>query len=231
MSPTKPTKRRSRTAAPGFTLIEASLTTVILGVGVVAMVEAQQAFLRSNLWSSQAATGAYLAGELRELMRPLSRHDPVSGLTLLDDGGGGSTLEGWGPDAGELGLLDFDDIDDFDGLTLTWFGTGDWADGDLPGPVDAAGRIIPEIDTDGQPVPGPQGESLPLQNWTQRVTVVKVDPFDTSTVLADNAMEPAGLTDGRPVDRYPLRVTVEVDYQGPFDPEPLNMARLSWIVP
>ena len=91
-------RRRNRTARRnGFTLIESALATVIVGVGVLAIVEAQQSFMTANAWSSQSATGTYLANEIREMMEPLSRHDPVTGIYIGDEG----DLEGWGPDAGE----------------------------------------------------------------------------------------------------------------------------------
>src|SRR5438132_13329642 len=87
---------------PGFTLIKTALATVIIGVGVLALVQAQEGFLRSNSWSTQAATANYLAGEIRELTRRLPRHDPVNGLYIS-----GNQLIGWGPRAGDVGPRDF----------------------------------------------------------------------------------------------------------------------------
>ena len=58
----------------GFTLLETMLALVIIGVGVLAFVDAQTSFIRSNNWSSQAATGMLLANEIRELTRTLPRH-------------------------------------------------------------------------------------------------------------------------------------------------------------
>jgi hypothetical protein len=37
--------------------------------------------------------------------------------------------------------------------------------------------------------------------------------------------------DGRDVDEYPLLVTVSIMYQGLFDPEPVQVTQISWIVP
>ena len=71
---------RPATHARGFTLLETSMAMVIIGVGVLAFVDAQKAFITNNNWSSHAATGAYLANEVRELARRLPRHDPVTGL-------------------------------------------------------------------------------------------------------------------------------------------------------
>jgi len=66
----------------GFTLLETSMALVIIGVGVLAFVEAQNAFIKNNTWSSQAATATLLAGEIRERTRRLPRHDPVTGLYI-----------------------------------------------------------------------------------------------------------------------------------------------------
>ncbi|RMH12090.1 MAG: hypothetical protein D6695_07655 [Planctomycetota bacterium] len=222
-------------AAGGFTLIEAALATVIIGVGVVAMVEAQQAFIRSNLWSSHAASGTFLANEIRELTRHLPRHDPVTGLYLEDDEFGGSQLVGWGPEPGEVLVEDLDDLDDFDGLTFSFLNSvADIANGELPGPINAFGEVIPNIDVNGvvaEPDPD-TGDVEAMNGWIQTVIVEKVNPFDTSVVVADNATEPpSGSFPGRSVDEYPLRVTVEVMYVAPLAVEGELVARVSWIVP
>ncbi len=227
----RPTQRslRSRAtrlarAAGGFTLIETSLALVIIGVGVLAFIEAQNSFIRDNAWSSEAATATLLATEIRELSRKLPRHDPVTGL-WLEGTGTAAVLHGWGPDAGETVVEDFDDIDDFDGVR---FG----ADGDLPGPINAFGQVVPAMDASGNVILGDDEKPLPLQGWSQTVMVEKVDPFDFSTVRPDKYSEPAaGSFPGRSVDQYPLRVTVIVEYQGPNDAAAREVARVVWVVP
>lgn len=223
-----PARRRQPRA---FTLIETALATIIIGVGVLALIEAQQAFLKSNNWSTHSATGAYLANEVRQIMDRLPRHDPVTGL-YLEQQGEGTILRGWGPEAGETDLLDFDDLDDFDGLTLWSGGTVGLADGDLPGPVDAFGNIIPDILADGTVRTDEAGNPLALQGWTQLVRVEKVDPFNSATVRAnDYVMQPEGSFPGLQVNQFPLRVTVTVLYQGPGDDNATEVARVTWIVP
>lgn len=226
--------RRRAQARGGFTLIEAALATVIIGVGVVAMVEAQQSFIKSNLWSSHAATGTFLANEVREFTRHLPKHDPVTGLYLQSNGAGSSTLVGWGPEAGEILPSDFDDLDDFDGVSFSFLGTVGINDGDLPGPINAFGDVIPDIFLDGsvaQPDPD-TGDVEAMAGWIQTVIVQKVSPFDTGTVVADDATEPPfGSFVGRMVDQYPLRVTVEVTYIPPLDASGEVIARVTWIVP
>jgi len=218
----------------GFTLIESAMATVIIGIGVLAMVDAQSSFITANSWSSHAASGTYLANEIREMTRNLPKHDPVVGFFIEDDGGSG-VLHGWGPDAGEVTVDDFDDIDDFDGLTFSFTGTAGFDDGDLPGPLNAFGEIIPDISMDGieagATVNGVFTGSA-MYGWSQQVTVQKVDPFDPSVVLADNFIEvPNGAFLGREVDEYPLRVTVRVFYQAANAITPDLVTEVMWVVP
>ena len=225
-------RRRSRRSRGAFTLIETSLALIIISIGVLALIEAQTAFIRSNDWSSHAATANYLANEVRELMRKFPNHDPVTGL-YIQSGGGSSVLRGWGPDAGELGVEDFDDIDDFDGITLSFNGTAGFADGDLPGPVDAFGSVIPEIGNDGAIVLGSGDQPLPLRGWSQRIRVTKVDQFDPSIEYPDDqvlATQANGFT-GLNVDKFPLKVSVDVFFRGVFDTEDQLVTTVTWIVP
>lgn len=223
---------RRGTPLSGFTLIETALATVIIGVGVLALVEAQGAFLRSNSWSSQSATGTYLANEIREFTRRLPRHDPVNGLWL--DAANGNTLRGWGPRATDVTVQDFNHLDAFDGMRFRSGGSAGWADGDLPGPIDAFGTVIPEIDANGNVRTLASGAPMPLQGWTQEVTVQKVNPYNPSitytpaTVLA---ADPGTGFKGLKVDEFPLRVTVVVRFRGPFDAQDQEMARVTWITP
>src|SRR5687767_11022426 len=87
-----------------FTLIETALATIIVGVGVLAMLAAQQAFHKQNAWSTHATIGARLGNEIREMTLSLPRHDPVTGSA------------NWGVETeNEEFVTDFDDLDDFDG--------------------------------------------------------------------------------------------------------------------
>ncbi len=220
-------RRVARATRPGgFTLIETSLATLIVGIGVLAMVDAQSSFIVSNQWSSHAASATFLANEIRELTRNLPKHDPVVGLYLQTDAGGDTTLAGWGPDAGETTLDDFDDIDDFDGITFSWVGTEGLNDFDLPGPINAFREVIPDLNIEGEEQEGA------MFGWSQTVLVRKVAPFDFGLDLDDDFSEAAnGSFPGRAVDEYPLRVTVQVFYQGVNDIEPTLVTEVMWIVP
>lgn len=232
-----PRARRRR----GFTLIETALATVIIGVGVLALMEAHQAFLRTNSWSTHSSTATLLANEIREMTRHYPRHDSFSGGIYFEDAENHTGFRGWGPEANEIAPAMFDDLDDFDGVVF-----GDAAEADLPGPIAVVGgvvmrfpgpinafsEVIPETLWSGATAVNDDDEALPLQGWTQYVRVDKVDPLDFTTVLPDDYFEPAsGGAPERRVDQFPLRVTVWALYQGPFDTEARVIARHTWVAP
>lgn len=122
------TQRGRRNA--GFTLIETALATIIVGVGVLAIVSAQQAFHQKNDWSTHTSTATFLGNEIREMTMLLPRHDPVTGAEI------------WGSEPNEITVEDFDDLDDFDGD-----GTGLIFSANLAnGPINALRQIIPNMD-------------------------------------------------------------------------------------
>ena len=123
-----PAKRRSR--QQGFTLIEAALTTVIVGTGVLSIVAAQQAYHQKNDWAQRTGTAMLLANEVRELTMPLPIFDPITGQDFI------------GPEPGEASVADYNDLDDFAGVPD--------AGGNYPGltfdpPIDALRRPITDM--------------------------------------------------------------------------------------
>ncbi|MFW6039112.1 MAG: type IV pilus modification PilV family protein [bacterium] len=123
-----PNRRRHR---GGFTLIEAALTTVIVGTGVLAIVAAQQAYHQQNDWAQHTGTAQYLANELREMTLDLHMHDPISGKNNL------------GPEPDELNVEDYDDLDDFAGSVN---GSGEGTGTTFNPPINALGQEIPNMD-------------------------------------------------------------------------------------
>jgi hypothetical protein len=147
----------TRTHRAGFTLIETALATIIVGVGVLAIMAAQQAFHQKNAWSTHASTALRLGNEIREMTLNLPRHDPVTGASF------------WGPEPNETWIGDFDDLDDFDGESGE---EGEEGEGVIfsaslgNGPVNAMRKIIPN-----------------MEGWSQTVTVTNVNPFDITEAL------------------------------------------------
>ena len=121
---------RSKGRAQGFTLMEAALTTVIVGVGVLSIVEAQQAYHKKNDWAARVGTAQSLASELRELTLTLPFHDPLSGATNL------------GPEFNEADVSLYDDLDDFAGVVNAGIGAGTT----FNPPISALGLPINDLD-------------------------------------------------------------------------------------
>lgn len=225
-----------RCAPPGFTLLETALATIIIGVGVLAMVEAQHSFLERNNYSTEGATATYLANELREMTRSFSRHDRFSGGLYFLDPADPATFDGWGPELGEDEIVDLDDLDDLDGAVFgdaTEFPDGYTMTTRYDGPVNAFGDVIPQTLFDGSTeMVQVAGVNVPvaMRGWTQIVNVEKVSPADITDVEADNADVRNGSVILRAVDRYPLRVTVRVLKQPDANDPPELMTTLSWVV-
>lgn len=191
------TGHRRRTARRGFTLIETALATVIVGTGVVAIISAHQAFFRQNEWATLASLAQRLGVEVREFCIHLPHHDPVTGHTPAapgqnDAGWGAESGEAWNP-ADPAETLLFDDLDDFDGRTFS-------AE-DGTGPIDALGRVIPN-----------------MEGWSQTVEVDNVDPFNLTSV------QPHGTTEM-------MRVTVTIRYKAPSAANAVPMTSVTWIAP
>lgn len=72
--------RTARARRAGFTLIEAALTTVIIGVGFMAMLQLLAAGTASNIRGAQTTTGMNLAKNIREMSLKL----PFDQLTTLN---------------------------------------------------------------------------------------------------------------------------------------------------
>ena len=65
-----------RGGRPGFLLIEAALTTIIIGVGVVALVQLLAVGTKNNDTSAQMTTAVNLANNIHEIMAGLPLYDP-----------------------------------------------------------------------------------------------------------------------------------------------------------
>jgi len=90
----------------GFTLIEASLATVIVGVGVLSMMRLFAACTIQNRESNHSTTAMLLAENVQETMAGLTLVDPAYGVTYF------------GPEPGQT-LASYDDVDDFNNQTFS----------------------------------------------------------------------------------------------------------------
>lgn len=143
--------------ATGFTLFETVLTTMIVGTGVLSIMAAQQAHHRKNDWAQRTGTAMLLANELRELTLSLPLNDPISGKANM------------GPEAGEAGVADYDDLDDFAGKVVGGYGDGAIFDP----PINALRQVIPN-----------------MTGWSQRVLVENV----LSSFVSATFTQPLGTT-------------------------------------
>ena len=98
MPPRKP-------SSPGFTLIEAGLATIIVGVGFTALMGLFAACTQQNRAASQLTTATLLAGNIQELMAELPFAEPKALVATF------------GPEPGET-LATFDDVDDLNGASI-----------------------------------------------------------------------------------------------------------------
>jgi hypothetical protein len=94
-------QHRSRRTAGGFTLIEAALTTVVIGVGFVAMLQLLATGTISNVKGASLTTGVNLAKNIREstLRLPFASLPALNNETFsppIDSRGEVlSQMEGW----------------------------------------------------------------------------------------------------------------------------------------
>jgi prepilin-type N-terminal cleavage/methylation domain-containing protein len=172
-----PSRIRPHRVRRGFTLIETALATVIVGVGVLAMVSAQQVFHQKNLWSTQASIAMRLGNEIRELTVNMPRRDPVTGT------------DHWGPEENESSLSDFDDLDDFDGEE----GEGTvFSASQGNGPVSSRREVIPNMEGWSQ--------TIRVFNVEQFDTTDEVDDGTTAFVKVEVTIHFQGPADETPIE-------------------------------
>jgi len=115
-----PRQRRKGTVRSAFTLIEALIASVLVGLGIAAMMISTQSGTRVAAHSRELTEAIYIASEIREWTLKLPFKDPVT----PDDPPG--------PDGGEDPQVVVDDLDDL--MSVTY----------CP-PRDAMGRTINDM--------------------------------------------------------------------------------------
>ena len=101
-----PRRARVLTRRSGFTLMEAALATVIVGVGLLAMIQLMGSLTAQNQAAHQMTTARLLASNVQEAMAGLSYNDPAYSSTYF------------GPEPGET-LPFYNDVDDFDNRSFS----------------------------------------------------------------------------------------------------------------
>jgi hypothetical protein len=150
-----------RWSTRAFTLIETTLTIIIVGLAITALVKLVLTNTQVNRYTQRLTTGCLLAENCREMLAGLPFSDPSNGTLTF------------GPETGET-LAAFNDVDDFDGFDST---VRPDISGGLPvGPVDAARRVITET------VGGVTQVPIEWRNWRQQIAVDPVDPNNLNTV-------------------------------------------------
>lgn len=89
----------------GFSLIEALIAVVLVGLSVTALVVANHSFTQANSFGADLSTAEFVIEQIRELTVLLPVVDPET------------TTAPFGPE--ETGLAAYDDVDDFDGATFS----------------------------------------------------------------------------------------------------------------
>lgn len=97
-------QNRQSAVKNGFSLIEVLLAILLVGLAIASLVAANIAFTRANGAGTDLSTAEFLIEQIRELTILLSVVDPQSGTTIF------------GPE--EMGLANYDDLDDFDGAVF-----------------------------------------------------------------------------------------------------------------
>ncbi len=87
----------------GFTLPEVALATVIIGMGVVGVMQLTVTCTQTNAAANHQTVALFLANNIQEMLADLPFDDPAG--------------TGFGTE--ELDVSQFDDIDDFNGLDTT----------------------------------------------------------------------------------------------------------------
>ena len=99
-------QRRDPRPGRAFTLPEASLAVLIVGIGFLAVMELFSACTMENQRSSQMTTAHLLCTNIQEMTANLAFKDPYYATTT------------WGAEGGET-VGNFNDLDDFDGQTFS----------------------------------------------------------------------------------------------------------------
>jgi prepilin-type N-terminal cleavage/methylation domain-containing protein len=110
-------KRSLKKNRSGFTLIEALMATMLIGIAVSALLIATVSQTQANAYGIDTSTAEFLVEEIRCMMMPLEVLDPETGIDVF------------GAEIDEVSVADYDDLDDFDEVTFN-------------PPIDVSGAVL-----------------------------------------------------------------------------------------
>lgn len=136
-------KRSENKNKSGFTLIEALIATILIGVSIAALITSNISHTQANAHGMYTTTAEFLIEEIRVMTMPMAFVEPDE------------VPDTFGPDDGEDDVGDYDDLDDFDGVTFS-------------PPVDVNGNSLNDF-----------------SEYSQIVTVESVNPADFTSAVDD----------------------------------------------
>jgi type II secretory pathway pseudopilin PulG len=163
----RPPRRRF---ARGFTLLEAGMVTVIIGIGVMSMLQLLAAGSVSNSDAAGITTAMTLASNVREMSLGLNYYDPD--FPIPDP----EKPATWVWDRREASYVSYDNVTDLDGPLDTWDKASD--------PLTGYQKFSPPIDGTKKAIVG-------YDKWAQYVKVETVDPKKMRTVLPHDPLAEA----------------------------------------
>ena len=89
----------------GFSMLEALLAIFLVGIAVASLIAASSSFTQANALGVELSTAEFMIEQVRELTDLLPAIDPESGTAVFGNE--------------ETGLSNYDDVDDFDGLSFS----------------------------------------------------------------------------------------------------------------
>jgi len=105
MSETVNKSKETITKKGGFTLIEALIAILLVGLAIASLMGASLSYTRANAMGTELSTAEFLIEQIREMSMLLPVIDPETATTTF------------GPE--EALLADWDDLDDLDGATFS----------------------------------------------------------------------------------------------------------------
>jgi prepilin-type N-terminal cleavage/methylation domain-containing protein len=140
-------KMKNRFSKAGFTLVEVLIAAMLIGIAIAALLASNSAFTSANAGGIHLSTAEFLIEEIRELTACLDVVDPENGTGV------------WGRESDETSAADYDDLDDFDGVSFS-------------PPIDVSCAQLADFSA-----------------FTQQVTVENVFPGQFQTVVSDHGSD------------------------------------------